>query len=129
MRKDDGTRQLLVPSIKGAEAMDFRQFWMAYEDLIRKARAWKLAVDDFAGTTISLTNPGTIGTEHSVPRLMPGQGCIIGVGRDGVPGRLPGRVRRDDGPDGDQQDRDADVHLRPPHHPGRAVGRVPAGDP
>jgi multifunctional 2-oxoglutarate metabolism enzyme len=80
VRKNDGARQLLVPSIKNAETLDFRQFWMAYEDLIRKARTGKLTVDDFAGTTISLTNPGTIGTEHSVPRLMTGQGCIVGVG-------------------------------------------------
>ncbi|MBO0825453.1 MAG: multifunctional oxoglutarate decarboxylase/oxoglutarate dehydrogenase thiamine pyrophosphate-binding subunit/dihydrolipoyllysine-residue succinyltransferase subunit, partial [Actinobacteria bacterium] len=80
VRKDDGTRQLLVPSIKSAETMDFRAFWTSYEDLIRKARTGKLTVEDFAGTTISLTNPGTIGTEHSVPRLMAGQGCIIGVG-------------------------------------------------
>jgi 2-oxoglutarate decarboxylase len=76
----DGARQLLVPSIKAAEAMDFRQFWMAYEDLVRRARAGKLTVEDYAGTTITLTNPGTIGTEHSVPRLMAGQGCILGVG-------------------------------------------------
>ena len=80
VRKDDGSRQLLVPNIKAAEQMDFRQFWLAYEDVVRKARGGKLAVEDFAGTTISLTNPGTIGTMHSVPRLMPGQGCIIGVG-------------------------------------------------
>jgi multifunctional 2-oxoglutarate metabolism enzyme len=80
MQKPDGTRQLLVPSIKAAEAMDFAAFWTAYEDLIRKARNNKLAVSDFQGTTISLTNPGTIGTNHSVPRLMKGQGCIIGVG-------------------------------------------------
>jgi 2-oxoglutarate dehydrogenase E1 component len=90
MRKDDGARQLLVPSIKNAEALDFRQFWMAYEDLIRKARNWKLAVEDFAGTTISLTNPGTIGTEHSVPRLMTGQGCIVGVGAMEYPAAYQG---------------------------------------
>ncbi len=90
VRKDDGTRQLLVPGIKGAEAMDFRQFWIAYEDLIRKARAGKLEVDDFAGVTISLTNPGTIGTVHSVPRLMPGQGCIIGVGAMEYPAAFQG---------------------------------------
>jgi multifunctional 2-oxoglutarate metabolism enzyme len=90
IQKDDGSRQLLVPSIKSAEAMDFRQFWMAYEDLIRKARTGKLTVDDFAGTTISLTNPGTIGTEHSVPRLMPGQGCIVGVGAMEYPAAYQG---------------------------------------
>jgi 2-oxoglutarate decarboxylase len=76
----DGSRQLLVPSIKAAEDMDFRQFWMAYEDIVRRARTGKLTIDDYAGTTITLTNPGTIGTEHSVPRLMAGQGCIVGVG-------------------------------------------------
>ncbi len=80
VRKNDGSRQLLVPSIKAAEQMDFRQFWLAYEEVVRKARGGKLTVEDFGGTTISLTNPGTIGTMHSVPRLMPGQGCIIGVG-------------------------------------------------
>ncbi|MFB9724209.1 multifunctional oxoglutarate decarboxylase/oxoglutarate dehydrogenase thiamine pyrophosphate-binding subunit/dihydrolipoyllysine-residue succinyltransferase subunit [Planobispora longispora] len=84
------TRQLLVPSIKGAEEMDFRQFWMAYEEIVRKARGGKLGVDDFAGTTISLTNPGTIGTVHSVPRLMPGQGAIIGVGAMEYPAEYQG---------------------------------------
>src|SRR6266540_5467752 len=80
MQKPDGTRQLLVPSIKAAESMNFAEFWMAYEDIVRRARDNKLALPDFQGTTISLTNPGTIGTQHSVPRLMQGQGCIIGVG-------------------------------------------------
>jgi 2-oxoglutarate dehydrogenase E1 component len=80
LAKPDGTRQLLVPCIKGAEAMDFAQFWTAYEDVVRRARDNQLTADDFAGTTISLTNPGTIGTQHSVARLMPGQGAIIGVG-------------------------------------------------
>jgi len=80
LTKEDGSRQLLVPSIKQAETLDFMKFWGTYDDLVRRARAGKLTVDDFAGTTISLTNPGTIGTQHSVPRLMEGQGAIIGVG-------------------------------------------------
>lgn len=88
--KSDGTRQLLVPSIKSTEDMDFRQFWVAYEDVVRKARSGKLGVDDFSGTTISLTNPGTIGTVHSVPRLMPGQGTIIGVGAMEYPAEYQG---------------------------------------
>jgi multifunctional 2-oxoglutarate metabolism enzyme len=86
----DGSRQLLVPSIKSAETMDFRQFWMAYEDIVRRARTQKLTVDDYAGTTISLTNPGTIGTEHSVPRLVSGQGCIVGVGAMEYPAAYQG---------------------------------------
>jgi 2-oxoglutarate decarboxylase len=80
MKKSDGTRQLLVPSIKAAEHMDFAAFWTAYEDMVRKARDGKLTVEDFQGTTLTLTNPGGIGTVHSVPRLMKGQGAIIGVG-------------------------------------------------
>ncbi|MDF8265094.1 multifunctional oxoglutarate decarboxylase/oxoglutarate dehydrogenase thiamine pyrophosphate-binding subunit/dihydrolipoyllysine-residue succinyltransferase subunit [Luteipulveratus flavus] len=80
LQKDDGSRTLVVPSIKGAENMDFAQFWTAYEDMVRKARTNKLTLDDYAGTTISLTNPGGIGTNHSVPRLMKGAGAIIGVG-------------------------------------------------
>jgi 2-oxoglutarate decarboxylase len=90
IKQKDGSRQLLVPNIKGAEDMDFRQFWNAYEDVIRKARTGKLTVTDFQGTTISLTNPGTIGTEHSVPRLMPGQGTIVGVGAMEYPAAYQG---------------------------------------
>jgi 2-oxoglutarate dehydrogenase E1 component len=78
--KPDGSRALLVPGIKRADTMNFSEFVAAYEALVTKARNNKLTADDFAGTTISLTNPGGIGTEHSVPRLMRGQGCIIGAG-------------------------------------------------
>ncbi|HQZ86655.1 MAG TPA: multifunctional oxoglutarate decarboxylase/oxoglutarate dehydrogenase thiamine pyrophosphate-binding subunit/dihydrolipoyllysine-residue succinyltransferase subunit, partial [Actinomycetota bacterium] len=90
LRKPNGTRQLLVPNIKGAQAMDFARFWATYEDLIRRARGGDLAVADFAGTTISLTNPGTIGTQHSVPRLMSGQGAIVGVGAMEFPAEWQG---------------------------------------
>ena len=71
LQKDDGSRTLLVPNIKDADTLDFAAFHAAYEEIIRKARTNKLTVDDFTGTTVSITNPGTIGTEHSVPRLMP----------------------------------------------------------
>ena len=80
VQKPDGTRQLLVPSIKAADGLSFAGFWAAYEDVVRRTRDNKLTLEDFQGTTISLTNPGTIGTNHSVPRLMSGQGCILGVG-------------------------------------------------
>ena len=90
LAKPDGSRTLLVPNIKNADAMDFAQFWSTYEDLVRKARKNKLAVEDFAGTTISLTNPGTIGTVHSVPRLMSGQGAILGVGAMEYPAEWQG---------------------------------------
>ncbi|KAJ1684418.1 hypothetical protein LUZ63_020173 [Rhynchospora breviuscula] len=90
MAKDDGSRQLLVPAIKAAEQMDFAQFWTAYEDVVRRARDNKLQISDFQGISISLTNPGTIGTNHSVPRLMNGQGAIIGVGSMEYPPEFQG---------------------------------------
>ncbi|QTE30307.1 multifunctional oxoglutarate decarboxylase/oxoglutarate dehydrogenase thiamine pyrophosphate-binding subunit/dihydrolipoyllysine-residue succinyltransferase subunit [Pengzhenrongella sicca] len=90
LAKPDGTRQLLVPSIKHTETMDFAEFWAGYEDVVRRARGNKLTVPDFAGTTLTLTNPGTIGTVHSVPRLMAGQGAIIGVGAMDYPAEFAG---------------------------------------
>ena len=90
LAKPDGTRQLLVPSIKGCEALDFGQFWVAYEEVVKKARAGTLTVEDYAGTTVSLTNPGTIGTVHSVPRLVQGQGLIMGVGAMDYPAEFQG---------------------------------------
>ncbi|MDT4936603.1 MAG: multifunctional 2-oxoglutarate metabolism enzyme, partial [Pseudonocardiales bacterium] len=86
----EGARSLVVASIKAADTMDFAAFWNAYEDIIRRARSGKLTADDFAGTTLSLTNPGTIGTNHSVPRLMAGQGTIIGVGAMDYPAEFSG---------------------------------------
>ena len=80
MTKPDGTRQLLVPNIRSCEQLTFGQFWHAYEEVVSKARKGTLTVDDFAGTTATLTNPGGIGTNHSIPRLMAGQGLILGVG-------------------------------------------------
>ena len=84
-QKADGSRTLIVPVIKNADMMRFNEFVDAYEALIVKARDNKLTVDDMTGATVSLTNVGTLGTVQSVPRLMPGQGAIIGVGRIGYP--------------------------------------------
>ena len=86
----DGKRSLVVAAIKGCETMGFAQFVAAYEDIVRRARDGKLTAEDFSGVTISLTNPGTIGTVHSVPRLMSGQGAIIGVGAMELPAEFQG---------------------------------------
>ncbi len=83
--RKDGSRGLVVPVIKRAETMDFADFLATYEDLVEKARVNKLMPDDFAGATMSLTNPGGLGTRASVPRLMVGQGSIIAVGSIAFP--------------------------------------------
>lgn len=76
----DGKRNLVVPNIKGVDLMTFDQFVDAYSELIQKARDGRLVVPDFEGTTISITNPGTLGTVSSAPRLMKGQGAIVATG-------------------------------------------------
>ncbi|WP_341777209.1 multifunctional oxoglutarate decarboxylase/oxoglutarate dehydrogenase thiamine pyrophosphate-binding subunit/dihydrolipoyllysine-residue succinyltransferase subunit [Frigoribacterium endophyticum] len=88
--KPDGTRALLVPGIKKADEMTFADFLSAYEDVVRRARDNKLTAADFQGNTISLTNPGGIGTVHSVPRLMKGAGSIIGAGALDYPAEFQG---------------------------------------
>ncbi len=80
IQKKDGTRSLLVPNVKGANALSFSQFIAAYDDVVKRARAGKLGLPDFQDTTLSLTNPGTIGTVASTPRLMAGQSVIIATG-------------------------------------------------
>ncbi len=85
LEKSDGSRTLMVPCIKEADTLDFQEFVAHYEQVIAKVRSGKLSPDDFAGITVSLTNPGTIGTLQSVPRLMQGQGLIVGVGSIAFP--------------------------------------------
>ncbi|TVP67218.1 MAG: multifunctional oxoglutarate decarboxylase/oxoglutarate dehydrogenase thiamine pyrophosphate-binding subunit/dihydrolipoyllysine-residue succinyltransferase subunit [Nitriliruptor sp.] len=85
VENDDGSRSLLVPVIQDATSLSFREFLRAYEEIIRKIRTGKLDPAMFSGTTITLTNPGTIGTVHSIPRLMAGQAAILGVGAIGYP--------------------------------------------
>jgi multifunctional 2-oxoglutarate metabolism enzyme len=88
--RPDGSRTLLVPCIRRADTLDFAAFLAAYEEIIRKIRSAKITADDFTGVTMTLTNPGTLGTVHSVPRLMPGQSVIVGVGALEYPAEFQG---------------------------------------
>ncbi len=85
VEKKDGTRTLMVPVIRDAGRLDFKQFLDAYNALVEKARTNTLTADDLTGGNVSLTNPGGIGTVASVPRLMVGQGTIIATGAIGPP--------------------------------------------
>ena len=86
----NGERRLLVPSVKNADTLDLAGFIDAYDALVVRARKGQLTVDDFKDTTATLTNPGMIGTLNSVPRLMPGQGLIMGVGAMTYPAAFAG---------------------------------------
>ncbi len=80
IERKDGTRSLLVPNIKAANKLNFKEFWKAYEDIVVRSRKGTIDPAEFLGTTVTLTNPGTIGTVSSIPRLMIGQGTIIATG-------------------------------------------------
>src|SRR5208337_3858848 len=86
----DGNRSLMVPNIRNAGALDFQQYLTAFDGLVARARGGQLTPADFQGTTISLTNPGTVGTMASNPRLMPGQGAIIAAGAIDYPAEYQG---------------------------------------
>ncbi len=124
VQRKDGSRGLVVPVIKRADTMDFATFHAAYEALVEKARNNRLMPDDFAGATMSLTNPGGLGHRG------------LGAPAHGRPGqhhrgrrhRLPGGIfRRGRGPAQgvrDQQGHDDHEHLRPPGHSGRGIGSL-----
>jgi multifunctional 2-oxoglutarate metabolism enzyme len=80
IEKKDGSRTLIVPNIKHANELSFNEFWEKYEDIVARTRKGSIDPSEFIGTTVTLTNPGTIGTVSSVPRLMIGQGTIIATG-------------------------------------------------
>ena len=88
--KGDGTRALVVPVLMNADTLSFAGFLVAYDEIVRKVKANKLTIADFQGANVSITNPGTIGTVQSVPRLMPGQGVIVGVGSIDYPAEFQG---------------------------------------
>ena len=121
--KPDGSRTLLVPNVKGVDAMTFAQFAAAADDVVTRARTGKIKLSDFEGTTISLDEPGTLGTTASVPRLMPGQGAIIATARSST--GPSGRCRRRRSRTRDRQGGHVHVDVRPSDHPGRGVGTVP----
>ncbi|MDP9468606.1 MAG: 2-oxo acid dehydrogenase subunit E2, partial [Chloroflexota bacterium] len=80
VERPDGGHFLVVPVIRSAETMDFAAYHARYVQLVEAARTNRLSPDDMAGATITLTNPGTLGTTASVARLMPGQGAIVATG-------------------------------------------------
>ena len=90
LKREDGSRTLVVPNIRNADTLDFAGFLAAYESLIHRVNENRLSPDDMSGTTVTITNPGTIGTVQSVPRLMSGQSAIVGVGVIAYPAEYAG---------------------------------------
>lgn len=88
--KPNGDRMLFVPNIKDSTSLTFSQFLSGFNDLVFRSRKSQIKLDDFEDTAVSITNPGMLGTELSVPRLMAGQGAIVGIGSIGFPPHCAG---------------------------------------
>ena len=70
---------LIVPVIKGAEALNVVGLARAIRDLGERARDKKLNPDDVGGSTFSITNPGPFGSYLSVPVINQPNVAIIGT--------------------------------------------------
>jgi 2-oxoglutarate dehydrogenase E2 component (dihydrolipoamide succinyltransferase) len=71
---------LIVPVVKSAEEKNFLGLQRTITDLAERARIKKLAPDDVAGGTFTITNPGNYGQMFGLPIIMQPQVAIMGVG-------------------------------------------------
>jgi 2-oxoisovalerate dehydrogenase E2 component (dihydrolipoyl transacylase) len=74
-------RGLLVPNVKGADALPFAGLAQAIDGLAATARAGKTTPADLAGGTITITNVGVFGVDAGTPILMPGEAAILAFGQ------------------------------------------------
>jgi 2-oxoglutarate dehydrogenase E2 component (dihydrolipoamide succinyltransferase) len=75
-----GTEQgLVVPVVRGCDAMSLAEIEKAIGAYGRKARDGKLALEDLAGGTFTISNGGIYGSLMSTPILNPPQSGILGM--------------------------------------------------
>jgi pyruvate dehydrogenase E2 component (dihydrolipoamide acetyltransferase) len=74
-------RGLLVPNVKGADALPLAGLARAVDELAATARTGKSTPADLAGGTITITNVGVFGVDAGTPILMPGEAAILAFGR------------------------------------------------
>ncbi|HET9080907.1 MAG TPA: dihydrolipoamide acetyltransferase family protein, partial [Trebonia sp.] len=74
-------RGLLVPNVKGADALPLAGLARAIDGLAATARAGKTTPADLAGGTITITNVGVFGVDAGTPILMPGEAAILAFGQ------------------------------------------------
>ncbi len=72
-------RGLVVPVVRGAERRSLADIERTIAALAERARAGKLAPDDLAGGTFTITNGGVFGSLLSTPILNPPQSGILGM--------------------------------------------------
>ncbi|HEY1824239.1 MAG TPA: 2-oxo acid dehydrogenase subunit E2 [Trebonia sp.] len=74
-------RGLLVPNVKGADALPLAGLARAIDGLAATARAGKTTPADLAGGTVTITNVGVFGVDAGTPILMPGEAAILAFGQ------------------------------------------------
>ena len=70
---------LVVPVVRDADLKSFADIEKTIADLGRRARDGKLAVEEMAGGTFTITNGGIFGSLMSTPILNPPQSGILGM--------------------------------------------------
>ena len=70
---------LMVPILRGADALGFADIEKRIGELAKKARDGKIAVTDLEGGTFTITNGGLFGSMLSTPILNPPQSAILGM--------------------------------------------------
>jgi 2-oxoisovalerate dehydrogenase E2 component (dihydrolipoyl transacylase) len=71
---DDG---LIVPVIKDADGKSLAGLMRSIRDVVDRAKARRLTLDDLSGGTFTLNNTGPLGTIVSSPIVPPGQAAIL----------------------------------------------------
>ncbi|MBI4155274.1 2-oxo acid dehydrogenase subunit E2 [Candidatus Woesearchaeota archaeon] len=72
---------LLVPVIKGADQKDLYSLAKEIQDLSEKAKNRKLDLMDMKGSSLTITNYGSINGTYGTPIINPGESAILGLGR------------------------------------------------
>ena len=73
-------RGLLVPNVKDAEQLNFKELAKAIEEVVDAARTKKASLNQLSGGTMSITNIGVFGVETGTPILPPGESAIVCLG-------------------------------------------------
>ena len=74
-----GPKGLMVPVIRSAEKMSFKDIEMEVKKLAEKARDGKISVDEMTGGTFTISNGGVFGSMLSTPIINPPQSAILGM--------------------------------------------------
>jgi pyruvate dehydrogenase E2 component (dihydrolipoamide acetyltransferase) len=88
---------LIVPVLRDAARLELDEIAAELDRLVTRARAGRLHAADLTGSSVTITNFGSYGTEFGLPIVRAGESAIVGFGRirdavvprDGVPAVRP----------------------------------------